>query len=119
MNEALETLATVTDSRWRLLYFVAGDKATLKGGESAWFSGQKPTDWKMISFPMGKPGDPWTMAPTPPRPIPGPISGIPKTAAPAPVQTFFAEAAQLTNAGFAFPADWNPTVTAAPAFGGD
>jgi hypothetical protein len=117
LNYALEVLSTVTDSRWRLLFFAAGDKATLDIGEKAWFAGQQPTDWKMLSFPMGNlvpltddsadsvPPDPRTDAWTP------------KTTAPNPLQTFFAEAAMATNAGFAFPTDWNPTVDKAPSAG--
>jgi hypothetical protein len=114
LPDALETLAVCTDARWRLLYFVAGDKATLKTGEATWFGGQRPDGWRMVSFPMGN------MIPLDDDPPPmDPRQDVwqPKTAAPAPVQTFFAEAAQLTNAGFAFPADWNPTVTSTPPSG--
>lgn len=117
LNTALETLATVSNSRWRLLFFVAGDKTTLKSGELAWFSGQKPTDWKLLSFPMGNlvqvDDDSYDNVPPDPRTD----SWSPKTAAPNPLQTFFAEAAQATNAGFAFPNDWNPTVDSAPSAG--
>jgi hypothetical protein len=114
--DALETLSTVTDSRWRLLYFVAGDKATLKTGETAWFGGQRPDGWTMVSFPFGNNlavGDDVD----PPVLDPREDLYTPKAAAPAPVQTYFTEAAQLTNAGFAFPTAWNPTVTKAPPAG--
>ncbi len=117
LNTALETLATVSNSRWRLLFFVAGDKTTLKAGELAWFSGQKPSDWKMLSFPMPYmvPLDDDAADNIPPDPRTD--SWNPKTTAPNPLQTFFAEAAQATNAGFAFPTDWNPTVDTAPPAG--
>jgi hypothetical protein len=116
LTDALETLSVNTESRWRLLYFVAGDKATLKTGELTWFSGQRPDGWKMVSFPFGN-----TFA-TEDDPDPTPLDPrldvwTPRTAAPAQVQTFFAEAAQLTNAGFAFPGDWNPTVSSTPPSG--
>jgi hypothetical protein len=118
LTDALETLSVTTDSRWRLLYFAAGDKSTLKSAELSWFDGQKPDGWKMVSFPMGgmggggffASGDDDDPAPLDPR---GDV-WTPQTAAPAPVQNFFLEAAQLTNAGFAFPATWNPTVNSAP-----
>ena len=117
LNDALEVLSTVTDSRWRLLFFVAGDKGTLKSGEDSWLAGTPPDGWKMLSFPMGN------MIPTtsddadPAPPDPRTDAWTPTTAAPATVQTFFAEAAQATNAGFAFPEDWNPTVNSAPPSG--
>jgi hypothetical protein len=121
LTDALETLSTVSDSRWRLLFFVAGDKATLKAGESSWFSGQQPDGWKMISFSMGGMGsnisalvaDDSYDTPLDPRED----VWTPKQAAPAPVQSYFVEAASLTNAGFAFPGDWNPSVDRMPPAG--
>ncbi len=112
LPNALETLSTDTNSRWRMLFFVAGDKATLKQGESSWFGGQRPDGWRMVSFPMGGmfggvlASDDEDAAPPDPRND----VWTPQTPAPAPVQTFFKEAAELTNAGFAFPETWNPTV---------
>jgi len=113
--DALESLATVTESRWRLLYFVAGDKTTLKAGELSWFGGQRPDGWKMLSFPMGG----MIVLTDDDAPVLDPRGDVwsPKTAAPAPVQSFFQEAAQATNASFAFPEAWNPTVNRAPASG--
>ena len=117
INTALEVLSTVTDSRWRLLFFVAGDKGTLAAGESSWSTGQHLDGWKMYSFPMGNmvPLDDDAADPSPPDPRTD--TWTPKTAAPAAIQTFFAEAAQATSAGFAFPSDWNPTINTAPSPG--
>jgi len=113
--DALQILSRVTDSRWRLLYFVAGDKSSLKTGEAAWFGGQRPDGWKMLSFPFGG----VTMLVDDDAPVLDPRDDLwaPKTAAPAAIQDFFKEAAQATNASFAFPADWNPTVKSAPSSG--
>jgi hypothetical protein len=111
--DALETLAANTQSRWRLVYIAAGTRTALKS--FAWAGSQVPDGWKMLSIPFGNIAafagddapaqdprqDPWTL----------------KTAAPAPIQSFFLEAAQATNASFAFPADWNPNVKSAPASG--
>ena len=114
LTQALEALSVVSESRWRLLYFVAGDQSSLKSAELSWFGGQKPDGWKLVSFPMGGGVNMFTddpdQAPLDPR---GDL-WTPKTAAPAPVQTFFSEAAQATNAGFAFPEAWNPNVNSAP-----
>jgi hypothetical protein len=113
---ALENLSVVTNSRWRLLYFAAGDKATLKTGETAWFSGNRPADWTMISFPFGNMGV-QVGDDDPPVFDPRDDTYSPKAAAPSPIQTYFTEAAQLTNAGFAFPTAWNPTVNSVPSSG--
>lgn len=113
---ALENLSVVTNSRWRLLYFAAGDKATLKAGESAWFGGNRPADWTMISFPFGNAGI-QISDDDPPIFDPRDDTYAPKAAAPQPIQTYFTEAAQLTNAGFAFPTAWNPTVGSTPPSG--
>ena len=113
LTDALETLSVRTESRWRFLYFVASDKSTIKTAEVSWFSGQRPDGWKMVSFPMSNLLQDDDAPPLDPRED----VWTPKTAAPAPVQTFFLEAAQLTNAGFAFPQDWNPTVTSSPSSG--
>jgi len=118
--DALEHLSAATSSRWRLLYFVAGDKATLQSGETAWFSGQPPANWKMLSFPGGGGGISVTGLVDTDTPVvfdPRQDTYTPHAAAPAPIQTFFLEAAQLTTAGFAFPTDWNPTVNSAPPSG--
>lgn len=114
---ALEKLTVNTNSRWRLLYFVAGDKATLKKGEDAWFAGNRPQDWTMISFPFGNAGIQLGDDEEPPVFDPRDDTYSPKTKAPAQVQAFFTEAAQLTNAGFAFPSSWNPTVSSTPPSG--
>jgi hypothetical protein len=115
LTDALETLSVTTESRWRLLYFVAGDKSAIKTAEVSWFGGQKPDGWKMLSFPMGN-FLALTDEEAPPLDPRGDLWN-PRTAAPAAVQAFFNEAAQATNASFAFPESWNPTVKSAPPSG--
>jgi hypothetical protein len=113
---ALEKLSIATSSRWRLLYFAAGDKATLQSGEDAWATGQQPADWTIVSIPFGN--NAIELEETdPPILDPREDTYTPKAAAPAPIQTFFSEAAQLTNAGFAYPTAWNPTVSSTPPSG--
>ena len=115
LTDALETLSVVTESRWRLLFFVAGDKASIKNAELSWFGGQRPDGWKMAAFPMGgNMGAALGEDEDAPPPDPRGDIWTPTTAAPAPVQTFLTDAATLTNAGFAFPNDWNPTVKSTP-----
>ncbi len=114
LPDALETLSVVTESRWRLLYFVAGDKATLMNGETAWASGTRPDGWTMVSFPLG---NMFATDDDAPPPDPRKDTWTPQTAAPASVQAYFAEAAQITNAGFAYPNSWSPTVNKMPPAG--
>jgi len=114
LSYALEKLSVVASARWRLLYFAAGDKATLKTGEDAWFGGQHPTDWTMLSFPLG---NMIQLDDDEDAPVLDPRQDTytPKAPAPAALQTYFTEAAQATTAGFAFPTAWNPTVDSTPA----
>jgi len=114
LTNALESLSVATDSRWRFLYFVAPDKADLKSAELSWFGGQRPDGWRMVSFPLG---NMFSLGDDTATPDPRTDIWTPKTAAPAAVQDFFAEAASLTNAGFAFPVAWNPTVKSTPSAG--
>jgi hypothetical protein len=115
LTQALEVLSANSDSRWRLLFFVAGDKTTLKTAETSWFGGQRPDGWKMLSFPMPNIflADDVVAVPLDPRDD----VWNPKTSGPAAVQAYFSEAAQLTNAGFAFPETWNPQVNSTPPSG--
>jgi hypothetical protein len=113
---ALEKLSVITNSRWRLLYFAAPDKGTVMTGEDGWASGKQPTDWTMISIPFGNQAIQLDDT-DPPVIDPRDDTYSPKAAAPAPLQTFFKEAAQLTNAGFAFPTAWNPSVNSTPPSG--
>jgi hypothetical protein len=115
VTDALETLSINTDSRWHLVFLAAPDKSAIKTAELTWFGGQKPDDWTLLSFGFGGnmfSGDESTAPPDPRGDL-----WNPKTAAPAPVQTFFGEAVQATNASFAFPTAWNPTVSKVPASG--
>ena len=116
LTDALETLSVTTESRWRLLYFVAADKPAIKAAEISWFSGQRPDGWKMLSFPMGN-FIALTNDDAPPVLDPRGDLWNPRTAGPAAVQDFFKEAAQATNASFAFPEAWNPTVKSTPPSG--
>ena len=113
VSEALETLATVTDARWRLAFFVAGDKASISNAvASVTATGKRPEGWKTAFFPVPPiaelseiPPDPrravWTVA-TPAEPK---------------VQAYLKAAAGQVSAMFFFPESWNPDVTSAPKSG--
>lgn len=112
VTEALETLAAVTDARWRLAFFVAGDKATVSAGLAGITAGQKPEGWKVAFVPAPPIGD---QADLPPDPR----AAVWTVSAPAEpkVQAYLEAAARQVSAQFLFPESWNPDVKSAPRSG--
>jgi hypothetical protein len=112
VTEALETLATVTDARWRLTFVIAGDKSTVNNAVAGVVSGTRPEGWKTAYAPPiqfsdmpDTPLDPrrfvWTVsAPEEPK-----------------VQAYIAAAASQTSVMFLYPESWNPDVKSAPKSG--
>lgn len=112
VTEALETLAAVADARWRLAFFVAGDKAAIGSALATITAGQRPEGWKTAFLPAPPLGDQpdltpdprisvWTVsAPTEPK-----------------VQAYLESAARQVSAMFLFPESWNPNVKSAPKSG--
>lgn len=114
LTEALETLAAVTDARWRLAYFLAADSGAVRGAVADFSAGKLPDGWRQIYLPM--PGmlvagedapmpdprtDPWTVKPP----------------AEATLQGYLEEAAKNVNAAFLLPESWNPPVKSQPRSG--
>lgn len=112
VTEALETLAAVTDGRWRLAFFVAGDKATVSAGLAGITAGQKPEGWKIAFVPAPPIGD------QPDLP-PDPRAAVWTVSAPAEpkVQAYLDAAARQVSAQFLFPESWNPEVKSTPKSG--
>ena len=112
VSEALETLATVTDARWRLAFIVAGDKAAIGTVVASLTAGQRPAGWKTAFVPMPPVGD---------EPLipPDPRLAVWTVAAPAEpkVQAYLEAAARQVSAMFLYPEGWNPDVTSAPKTG--
>ncbi len=52
LSEALETLATVTDSNWRLTYVLAPNRADLTTAVGTLTAGQKVEGWKTLYVPL-------------------------------------------------------------------
>ncbi len=112
VSEALETLAAVTDARWRLAFIVAGDKAAIGTVVASLTAGQRPAGWKTA------------FVPTPPiadEPLipPDPRLAVWNVTAPAEpkVQAYLEAAARQVSAMFLYPESWNPDVTSAPKTG--
>ena len=112
VTEALETIAALTDSRWRLTFLVAADQPSMETALASLIGGQKPVGWRMEYIrtpPMGEMpdlvADPrgavWTV--TPPAELT--------------VQGYLASAARQVPAMFIYPKQWDPKVTVAPKSG--
>ena len=62
LSEALETLATVTDSNWRLTYVLAPNRADLANAVGTLTAGQKVEGWKTLYVPLRMmSGEGWTV----------------------------------------------------------
>src|SRR6202012_3185693 len=102
------------EARWRLAFFVAPDKTSIKGALANLSAGQKMEGWKSVYYPLMMPGvngdeegpkdprkDPWNVKPT-----------DQKTA-----QGYLEQAARSVSASFNYPENWNPPVNSAPKSG--
>ncbi len=115
LTEALETLAEVTDSRWRLGYFFAADAGTLKGVLDAISTGKRPEGWKRFEVPLfGRPGslDDVAAPPDPRRDTWAVNAPSEKT-----LQAFLKAASSGVSASFSCPEQFNPTLAKAPSSG--
>ncbi len=112
VTEALETLATTTDARWRLTFIVAGDKGAISTLVASLTSGQRPAGWKTAFVAAPPLGDEPLIPPDPRR-------AVWTVAAPAEpkVQAYLEAAARQVSAMFLCPESWNPDVTKAPSTG--
>lgn len=112
VSEALETLAAVTDARWRLAFIVAGDKAAISTVVASLTAGQRPAGWKTAFVPTPPIGE---------EPLipPDPRHAVWTVADPAEpkVQAYLEAAARQVSAMFLYPESWNPDVTSAPKTG--
>jgi len=114
LADAMETLSVVTESRWRLAYFVAGDRSAISGAIGALTSGQKLEGWKSEYYPlmMGR-GEQEEEVPVDPRKDPWNVKPVKEPTA----QSYLQQAARSVAASFIFPENWNPTVKSPPASG--
>ncbi len=112
LAEALETLSTLTDARWRLAYLVAPDKGAIDAALGTFAAGQKVEGWKSLSIPVPTIGDE-------PAVLPDPRADAweVKPAAEPKLQAYLQQAARTVSASFIYPNDWNPDVSAPPKSG--
>ena len=113
--EALETVATVIEGRWRLAYVFAGDAPSVQTAVESFASSTKPEGWKTLFFPLRETVGRKDIDAPVPDPRRDPWNVKPATAATA--QAYLEQAAQSVSAAFTYPEAWNPSVAAAPPTG--
>jgi hypothetical protein len=112
LNEAMETLATVTDARWRLTYVLGPDKGAVSGALSAFESGNRDESWKHLYVPLPG-GEDNSVGLADPRKDPWVV----KPASEANLQAYLEQAARNVSASFWVPEAYNPPVKSAPRGG--
>jgi hypothetical protein len=110
VSEALETLSTVTDARWRLNYFLASEKGVIQSAIQQIETGKKPDGWKMIYFPVPHlVADPEDAALDPRR-----GTWQAKSTSENNLAAYLEQAGRAVDAGFSFPENWNPAIQHPP-----
>jgi hypothetical protein len=112
LAEALETLSTATDSRWRLAYFVGPDRGAIGGAVANFTAGQKAEGWQSAYVPMLPLGEERAVQPDP-RSDPWET----KSAKEPTLQSYLQQAARNVAASFIYPENWNPSVNSPPKAG--
>lgn len=112
LGEALETLSVVTDSRWRLAYYVAPDKSAVATALANFTAGQKNEGWHSLFVPLpGFGTDQETVV------DPRKDTWVVKTISDSTLQGYLKEAAKNVSATFYVPENFNPTVKGPPKSG--
>jgi len=112
--EALDTLATVSESSWRAVCLAAPDKTALEAGISQLKAGGKLDGWTVAYYPGFGMGP---MGPLSDRPIdPRTLEWKPEGPA-LDVEKLLDEAAQKTGVMAATPQEWVPVASRLPASG--
>jgi len=112
--EAIETLSTVVEGRWRLAYVFGPSLSEIQGAVASYAAGQRPENWKNLYYPMGPLGDESDSGPPPdPRADPWNV----KAADRADFQTYAEQAARSVSAAMIFPESWNPGISKPPPSG--
>jgi len=112
LGEALESLATVTDGRYRLTYVLAPQKSDIAMVLANFAAGQPLDKWKTAYVRLLPVGD----APlTPPDPRQDRWAVQP--AQENTLQAYLEQGARNVSAAFLYPEEWNPPVSSAPSAG--
>lgn len=112
LSEALETLSTLTESRWRLTYVVGPDKGSIQNALGSFAARQKVEGWRLLSIPVPPIGEEPLVLPDP-RADPWEVKPAPEPK----LQAYLQQAARTVSASFIYPENWNPDVSAPPKSG--
>jgi hypothetical protein len=112
LEEALETLAAVTDARWRLTYLV-GDPAAVSGALGSLAAGQRLEGWKLLHYPL----PPMSLEEAPV--LNDPRADVWQVQPPKEqkLHAYLDAGARSVSAAFAVPESWNPDVLKPPHSG--
>jgi len=113
LGEALETLTTVAEARWRLAYVFAPKLPDAHTAVASMVAGTRPEGWKQVHVPLFGFGDDDGGVVQDPRKDVWTVKAPEK----ADFQSYAQEAAQNVNAAFTFPEGWNPAVNHPPSSG--
>ena len=108
VSEAIETLTTVAEARWRLAYVFAGNMPEIEAALAATLAGNRPENWKTDYMPMqGIDGET----------LPDPREDLwqVKPAEKNDFQSYAHQAALSVSASMMYPEAWNPSVSKAPS----
>lgn len=113
LTEAIETLSTQAEARWRLAYIFATKLPEAHAAAARLAAGDRPEGWKTAFFPMFIPvGEDAGAAPDPRADV-----WTVKPAEKPEFQEYAGQAARTVNAAFIFPESWNPAVNRPPSSG--
>jgi hypothetical protein len=107
LTDALEGLATVTESRWRLTYVFAPNKGAIQGMLATVSANQKAEGWKSLFYPLMRQ---LTEKPYARIPDPRQDTWTVKDPAEKTLQSYLDQGAQTVAASFVFPETLNPSI---------
>jgi hypothetical protein len=113
LTEALETLATVTDSRWRLNFLIAPKKSRLRVALAELQAGGNSESWKTVYYPL----PPFFQSETGAIPDPRDDLWNVKSESGNSLENYVEQGARSVNAAFTIPSDWTPAVKRVPRNG--
>lgn len=112
LAEALETLAALTESRWRLAYLVGPSKGEIASALGNMTAGQPTDGWKSLFVPV-------TIPRSEPDVPPDPRADVwqVRPAKEPNLQSYLQQGSRSVSAAFIFREDWNPGVASVPRSG--